>query len=142
VWTETEIITWLATLGIGKGLACDVTVVVGPYVPKMPDTVAVVTTIAGPGETMDGVLDTGGFQLRIRGRQDPTQRSTSAARLAHLADRLIRRAPLPAEVVPGVRLLPVTRSGGRPSPLPTPDPGDRVEFTTTYLTPVLEALDG
>lgn len=142
MWTETEIINWLATLGIGKGLTVDVTVVAGPYIPKMPDTIAVVTTIGGPGEAMNGVLDTGGFQLRVRGRQDPTNRSPSAAHLAHTADRLIRSAPLPAEVAPGVRLLPVSRSGGRPAPLPGPDSGDRVEFTATYLTPVLEALDG
>lgn len=139
MWTTTAIIAWLGTLGIGKGLTIDVTVVAGPYVPKMPDTVAVVTTIGGVGEAMEGALDTPGFQLRIRGRQDPTSRDASAEQLALGADRLIRTAPLPKEVATGVRLLPVTRSGGRPAPLPTPDAGDRIEFTATYLTPVLEA---
>lgn len=139
MWTTQAIIDWLATLGIRKGGTVNVRVVPGPYIPEMPDILAVVTTIGGPGEYMDGAADVGGFQLRIQGRQNS---SSSPENAALAADRLIRFAPLPAEVTPGVWLQPVTRSGGRPAPLPLRDTGDRVAFTCTYLTPILEGVDG
>lgn len=138
MWTTRAIIDWLATLGIGEGLAVDLIMVPGPYTPPMPDNVGTVTTIPGPGLFLEGAGDTGGFQLMVRGRQDPTSRSQSAEIAALRADRLILSADLPAEVVPGVWLLPVNRSGGRPAPLPQEDDGDRVTFVATYLTPVLE----
>jgi hypothetical protein len=138
MWTTRAIIDWLATLGIGEGLTVDLVMSPGPYVPDMPDNVGVVTTIPGPGLSMEGVADTGGFQLLIRGLQDPTSTDASAEENALRADRLIIRASLPAEVVTGVRLLPISRSGGRPAPLPQEDDGDRITFVCTYLTPVLE----
>ncbi len=137
MWTTAAIIAWLSTLGIGPGLTVNLKVVPGPYVPKMPDVVAVITTIGGLGESLDGAGDTPGFQVRIRGRQDPTNTDMSAEQAALTCDRLILRAPLPAVVASGVWLLPVQRSGGRPAPLPTPDAGDRVEFTCTYLTTII-----
>lgn len=138
-WTTADIITWLGTLGVGRGGTVNLPVRPGPYVDAEPDRLAVVTTIPGPGQSMQGVADTGGFQLLIRGRQDPTSRDPSAEQDALAADRLILRAPLPAEVTPGVRLMPVVRSGGRPAPVPQEDDGDRISFVCTYLTTVLEA---
>jgi hypothetical protein len=110
----------------------------GPYVPDMPDNVGVVTTVPGPGLSLEGAADTNGFQLLVRGLQDPTSTDGSAEDNALRADRLILFADLPAEVTPGVRLLPVSRSGGRPAPLAQEDDGDRITFVCTYLTPVLE----
>jgi hypothetical protein len=133
VLTTSDLIAWLASLGIGSGLAVDVPVFPGPWLPKMPDELAVVTPISGPGEWLDGSGDVAGFQLRIRGRQDITGLSASGEANALAADRLILTAPLPA-LVGGVHLLPLQRSGGRPAPLPDPDGGDRLSFTCTYLT--------
>lgn len=137
MWTTRSIIDWLATLGIGPGLTVNVLVVPGPYLPKMPDRVAVVTTIPGVGESLEGAADTPGFQLLIRGLQDPTHVDASAEQDALTADRLIRFAPLPGWAG-DTWLLPVSRSGGRPSPIPQMDTGDRLTFTCTYLTTVLE----
>lgn len=135
MWTTQAIIDWLATLGIGRGGVVDVPVYPGPYLKEMPDLQAVVTTISGPGESMDGLADTPGFQLRFQGNQNSTR---SPEDVALRADRLIMRAPLPTEAAPGVWLMPVTRSGGRPAPLAIDDNGDRIAFTCTYLTPVIE----
>lgn len=138
MWTTRAIIDWLATLGIGPGLAVDLLVLPGPYLPPMPDRVGLVTTIPGPGLFLEGAGDTGGFQLLVRGWQDPTSTDASAEEDALAADRRILRADLPAEVTPGVWLLPIGRSGGRPAPLPQEDDGDRISVVCTYLTPVLE----
>lgn len=137
MWTTSSLIGWLDSLGITPGGTVDLPVVPGPYLPKLPDRLAVVTTIAGVGESMEGVADTPGFQLLIRGRQDATHTDASAEQDALRADRLIRFAPLPA-LIDGNWLMPVTRSGGRPSPIPQLDTGDRLTFTCTYLTPVIE----
>ena len=131
--TTSDLIAWLATLGIQPGGTVDLPVFPGPWLPKMPDELAAVTPISGPGETLQGAGDVAGFQLRIRGRQDITGASPNGEANALAADRLILTAPLPA-LVGGVQLLPVTRSGGRPAPLPDPDGGDRLSFTCTYLT--------
>ena len=128
--SQQDIIDWLATLGIGPNLAVNVPVYAGPYVPEMPDVQAVVTAIAGLGESLQGAADTAGFQLRVQGRQ---LSAGSPEDIAFTADRLILTAPLPA-LVGGVWLQPVVRSGGRPAPLPSRDPGDRVIYTATYLT--------
>ena len=142
MWTTRAIIGWLADLGITPGGTVNVRVVPGPYVPKTPDRIAVVTTIGGPGEFLEGAGDVAGFQLLIRGRQDPKSLDSTAEDDALTADRLIRFGAPPGDVTPGVRLLPVTRSGGRPVPIPNEDDGDRITFTCTYLTPVLEGADG
>jgi|SRR4051812_48512942 hypothetical protein len=138
MWTTRAIIDWLATLGVGDGLTVDLVMSPGPYVPVMPDNVGVVTTVPGPGLFLEGAADTSGFQLLIRGVQDPTSKDASAEENALRADRLILTADLPAEVATGVRLLPLSRSGGRPAPLAQEDDGDRITFVCTYLTPVLE----
>lgn len=129
-FTTQNIIDWLATLGITPGGTVNVRVYPGPYIPEAPDVQAVVTTISGPGETMQGIGEVTGFQLRTQGSQRST---TSPEDAALAADRLILTAPLPA-LVGGVWLQPVVRSGGRPAPFPLRDTGDRVAYTATYLT--------
>lgn len=131
--SQQDIVDWLATLGIGKGLAVACPVYPGPYIKEGLDVQAVVTSIGGPGEYLQGAADTGGFQLRVQGRQNS---HVSPEHIALAADRLILTAPLPA-LVGGVWLQPLTRSGGRPAPLPARDSGDRVIYTATYLTPFI-----
>lgn len=134
-WTTTEIIAWLTALGIGDGLAVDMLLAPGPYIPDMPDRVGVVTPTAGPGETMDGVGDISGFQLLTRGEQN---QPVTAELLAHQADRRIRFSAFPIDVAAGgLRLLRVLRPGGGPAVLAMEDDGDRTSLVCTYLTEIL-----
>lgn len=135
-WTSDEIIAWLGTLGIGAGLDVDIEAVVsGPYIPDMPHRVAVITPIAGAGETLNGLGDISGFQLLVRG--DPND-PPSAERLARGADRAIRFSPFPMDVAGGLlRLARVMRSGGGPAVLAMEDDADRVSLTCNYLTEIL-----
>lgn len=130
MWTTDTIITWLVGLGVTVPLYDG-----AGYVPDMPDEIGVVTPVSGAGLQLDGIADTPGFQLRVRGAQnDPG----SAERLALEADRRILAAPTPV-MVGTTRLVSVTRQGGRPAPMsPRPDDGGRTEYVCTYLTMILE----
>lgn len=132
-WTSASVIEWLTGLGIGDGLALDLPLFSGPYIPEMPSLLAVVTTISGAGETMDGIGDIPGFQLLVRGRpNDPI----SAEYAARRADTLIRSAPFPMDVA-GFRLLRALRSGGGPAVLGGEDDGDSTILTCNYLTEII-----
>ncbi len=131
MWTTTTIIGWLEGLGVTV-----------PLKPGTGDTrewdlldrVGIVTPTAGPGLFLEGAADTSGFQLRIRGAQNnPHDAETTALD----ADRRILTARTPV-LVGSTRLLSVTRAGGRPTSLPSPDTAGRTEFTCTYLTRILE----
>jgi minor capsid protein len=131
MWATKDIIAWLQTLGI--------TVPLYPgtqRIPEMPDQIAVVTPLPGVGLSMEGLADAPGFQLRVRGLQrDPDDAET----LAYDADRRILGADFPA-TVGAVRLISITRSGGRPALLSaTPDSANRTEMVCTYLTTIMEA---
>lgn len=140
MWTGRAIVQWLAELGIRPGGPVNVdeidVAVPGDPVPDMPDRLALVYAVPGTGESHEGVLDTPGFQLRLRWDQnDPL----GAEQAALMADRLIRWAPAPCWAPGGTWLVSVTRSGGRPTQLGTPvNDGDRSTFTCTYLTRVAE----
>lgn len=139
-WSVDHIITWLRVLGVGVGWldtldGPDVQLFEGPYIPKAPDELFVVTPTPGAGETMDGIGEISGFQLLTRGSQfDPV----SAQRLAYAADRLIRFSPFPMDVAGGeLRLARVLRSGGGPSVVPQDDIAERSVLTCNYLTEIL-----
>ena len=131
MWATKDLIVWLQTLGVIVPLNPGT-----QRIPEMPDRLAVVTPISGPGLTLEGLADTPGFQLRCRGRQnDPDD----AEAIAYDADKRILAAQYPTTIGP-VRLTAVTRSGGRPSLLSaTPDSGNRTEMVCTYLTTIMEA---
>lgn len=133
-WTSASVIEWLGTLGISAtGSELELPVFSGPYIPEMPHLLAVVTTISGAGESMDGVGDIPGFQLLIRGRQnDPI----SAEYAARRADTLIRFAPFPVDVA-GFRLVRALRSGGAPAVLGGEDDGDSTILVCNYLTEII-----
>lgn len=131
MWATKDIIGWLTGLGI--------TVPLYPgtqRIPDMPDRIGVVTPLTGTGLSMEGLADTPGFQLRIRGAQyDPDDAET----IAYDADKRILGAAFPATIGP-VQLTAITRSGGRPALLSvTPDSGNRTEMVCTYLTTIMEA---
>jgi hypothetical protein len=139
-WTADLMIEWLKGLGLGVGWldtldGPDVQIFEGPYIPKAPDELFVLTPTGGAGETMDGIGEWAGFQLLTRGSQfDPV----SAQRLALAADRLIRFSPFPMDVAGGeLRLARVRRSGGGPSVVPQDDIAERSVLTCNYLTEIL-----
>jgi hypothetical protein len=131
MWTTETVMTWLTGLGL------TVPVINGAgTIPDMPDRICVVTPIPGVGLALEGVADTPGFQVRMRGSQNQPD---DAENLALDADRRILGAALPA-AVGTTHLVWVTRSGGRPAPLSAaPDDGGRTEFVCTYLARILEA---
>lgn len=124
MWLTQDIVAWIASLGV------TVPLLPGPYMPRSPDLLGVVTRTSGPGLTTEDVLDTGGFQLRIRGSQGYSPDSEAAAADA---DRRIVFADLPA-TFRGNRIVSVTRSGGPPTVLsPAPDDAERITWVCTYL---------
>lgn len=134
MWTTRNVIDWLATLGVGPGLTVDVPVLRGDdYIPDMPDLLVIITMVPGAGEAMEGVTDTPGFQVRVRGKQ---RQASTAEEVALRIDQLVRFAVFPADAPGNTRLVAVTRSGGRPAPVGSPDAGGRVSYPATYLTTV------
>lgn len=106
----------------------------GPYIPKSPDRVVIVTAMPGVGFALEGNADWAAFQARIRGMQSPNeaQSYTDAESLAFQLDSLIFNAAFPV-VVNGQTLVKVYRAGGQPAPLGAgPDDADRYEFTASY----------
>jgi hypothetical protein len=144
-WTGAAIVRWLADLGIRPGGTVDASVDVGEAgvdVPAMPDRLALVYVVPAARQTLNGLLDMVGFQVRIRWDQgDPLGAETAAL----AADRLIQQAAGACPVWVGppddpVRLIFVERAAGRPTPLgtaPTLD-GDRTTYVCTYLATVAE----
>src|SRR5437763_12998599 len=131
MWATQDIVGWLQGLGVTVPLYPGTQVI-----PDMPDRIGVVTPTSGPGQSLEGMADTVGFRMRIRGAQN---NPGDAETLAYDADKRILGAQFPATIGP-VRLTAVHRSGGRPTPLSaTPDDGGRTEMVCTYLTTIMEA---
>lgn len=110
-------------------------VVPGPYVPKMPDRVAIVTATSGPGYVLDGAADQSGYQARIRGlaSSNDEQSYGDAESLAFLWDRLVYEAVFPVVVMDTV-IVEMRRAGGQPAPMtPSPDDADRYTFVCNYV---------
>lgn len=145
LWLAEDAMRWVAAAGIRPGGPVDVELIdvgnPGERPPDMPDRVALIYPAPGTGESLDGVLDTTGFQLWLRwGQNDPL----GAARAARMADWLIRKAAAACPMWAGdpadpTWLVWVGRSGGGPSLLGDPrDDGERTIHVTTYLTTVAE----
>ncbi len=125
MWTTDQIRDWLRSLGVVR---CDIES--GPYFPPSPDQLVVVTKASGPGFEAEGVLDTGGFQIRCRGDQGY---NANGEINANLLDRAVAFADFPM-TVGGVRIVKIQRSGGPPSLLaPLPDDAERLQWVCTYL---------
>ena len=135
LWTRAAVIDWLGVLGIGEGLTLDLPLYSGPYIPETPPLLGVVTLISGAGESMEGIADTPGFMLLVRGEPNqPVTAETAALR----ADQLIRFAPFPMDVAGGgFRLIRTMRSGGAPAVLGGEDDGDSTTLTCNYLTELI-----
>lgn len=117
--------SWLRDRGLGPSVA----VIDGPAIPSDPGSMVVVTWLAGAGFSLEQMLDTPGFQLRVIGPQG----NRAAAR--ELADRidteLVHRDRWPGFM--GARyVVTVTRSGGKPAHDRT-DAAGRAHYVCTYL---------
>ena len=131
MWATKDIITWLQGLGVAVPLYPGT-----QRIPEMPDRIAVVTPLPGAGLSLEGLADTPGFQLRVRGAQNSPD---DCEAIAYDADKRILAAGFPV-TIGAVRLTSITRSGGRPALLsPQPDAGNRTEMVCTYLTTIMEA---
>lgn len=145
MWSGSLLRHWLTQVGLNTnrtdGYALEAPVSLGPYVPSMPNRIAVATFTPGAGLTNEGVLDRPGFQLRVRGWQGEAARGDDYThRMAMQFDRDILFADFPTTVTApdgdSAYLLRVTRAGGGPAPLGNADQGGRLEFVCTYLAHV------
>lgn len=124
------IIKWLESLGWDTTQESGTPFVKGPYVPDMPDRLAVISSTPGAGYILEAAADSTGFQARVRGGQN---NQDDAEDLANSLDLLILNASFPA-VVDGVTFIHVDRFGGAPAPLSgTPDSAERVEMVANYI---------
>lgn len=125
-----SLIAWLASLGWDTTQESGVPLVHGPRIRKMPDRLATITPTPGPGYMLEAAADAGAFQARVRGDQND-QPGTEL--LAYELDSLILAASFPV-VIDSRVIIHVHRLGGPPSLLlPSPDDGDRYEYTCSYL---------
>lgn len=119
---------WLRERGLGEAVA----VIQGPDVPPDPGTVIVVSWLPGAGFSLEQMLDTPGFQLRIIG---PQGNHDAARELAERVDlELVGRDRWPG-FIGGRYVVTVTRSGGRPEHDRT-DAANRAHYVCTYLADV------
>lgn len=141
MWTADTVAEWIADLGIRPGGAVDVEMVVvggpGIWFPTMPDRVAVIEMVPGPGLFMgEGQMDGTEFRLSIRGPQgDPNDADRNAELMALAADQLIRGFDTPAELSDGTYLLSIDRSA-RPTLVERGREGGRVTYSATYTAQV------
>ena len=115
---------WLA-----PQLPAGLTIVIGPRIPSMPDDMVILTRTSGPGLSVENVLDTVGFQVRVRGNQN---RPDSVETLADVVDRVFVDADYPL-TIGGTHVTVIQRSGGAPAAMPYAPDGDRSNWTCNYL---------
>lgn len=124
------VITWIQGLGWDASQEAGVPLMRGPYIQKMPDRIATLTSTPGPGFVLEGAADAQAFQARVRG---PQSDQDGAERLALSLDTLILNAPFPS-IVGGRTLIFCRRLGSQPSPLAAaPDQAERYEYICSYV---------
>lgn len=129
--TTPGIEAWLRDRGLGARVA----VVEGPEIPSDPGSLVVVSWLPGAGFSLEQMLDTPGFQLRVIG---PQGNAPAARELAERIDvELVGRDRWPG-FIGGRYVVIVRRSGGRPAHDRT-DAANRAHYVCTYLADV-EAL--
>jgi hypothetical protein len=119
---------WLRTVGLGR----DVAVVDGPAIPGDPGTLIVVSWLPGAGFSLEQMLDTPAFQLRVIGPQGNLDAGRELAERIDTA--LVGRDAWPGFIAHRYVVI-VRRAGGRPQHDRTDDAG-RAHFVCTYLADV------
>lgn len=110
----------------------DIEWVVGPRIPEFgnADLLGVLTPVAGPGPTLEGINTVVGFQLRMVAREHDYAKLKATAYTVHKA---LLFADVPADLW-GTRVVWISTAGGDPNPEPADGRDlDRVAFTCTYL---------
>jgi hypothetical protein len=103
-----------------------------PSVPIAPDVVGIVMPSPGQSPDVDGLFDTQGFQLSVRGPQSRaySQRAYSAALALDVA---LRFWGMPAWI-DGTYCTSIQRPGSPPQLVsPSPDAAERFTYTAAYL---------
>jgi hypothetical protein len=135
-----DVVAWILSLGWDGTQETGCPIVMGPYVPDSPDTLAVVTMTPGAGFMRDGATDMCGFQARVRGGQSgdgSTDAQAITEALAYKLDDLIFAASYPARLASGRTLVIAHRLSGMPSPMPqASDDLDRWTYVASYLIEV------
>lgn len=127
---EQVIIDWITGLGWDTREEAGYPLVIGPYIPRSPDKMVIITGGDGPGFILDGAADASNFQVRLRGPQND---QFTASSQAALLDAMIFSALFPA-MIDGVSIVHIHRVGSGPSPLGGgPDDAYRYEYTCNYL---------
>lgn len=101
---------------------------------REPDVgrIIVVSSLAGPGLTLDGLFDIVGMQIRCRGGESNYQ---DAENIALEVDSILLTSPTAFDIG-DVRVLGFGRTGGAPQVLPQPDTEGRFTATCTYYAEV------
>lgn len=119
--------TYLATF---EETYATLTVHVGPDMPRIPDWFIVVSRTGGPGESVEGLFDGIGYQVRVAGWQhDPG----SAEDVADLIDQYLRS--LTTGSYQGRWVASIHRTGSGPSHLLVDD-ANRTHFVCGYVVDV------
>ena len=115
-----------------KGLGDDVAVLEGPDIPGDPGTLIVVSWTSGAGFSLEQMLDTPGFQLRVIGPQGNLE---AARELAERVDHELVGADAWPGFINGRYVVDLRRAGGRPAHDRT-DSASRAHYVCTYLADV------
>lgn len=119
---------WLRDVGLGPSVA----VVEGPAIPSDPGSLVVVSWLPGAGFSLENMLDTPGFQLRVIG---PQGNQPAARELAERIDlELVARDRWPG-FIGGRYVVETRRSGGGPAHDRT-DAANRAHYVCSYLADV------
>jgi hypothetical protein len=135
-----DVITWLTSMGWDTNQETGCPLVMGPYVPDTPDTLAVITATPGAGYMFEGATDMCGFQARVRGGQSgdgSTDAQAATETLAYTLDGLIFNAAYPCVLASGRTLVTAHRLSGMPTAMPfASGDEDRATYVCSYLIEV------
>ena len=135
-----DVLAWIEAQGWDATQETGCPLVMGPYVPPSPDTLAVLTATPGAGFMLEGATDMCGFQARVRGGQSgdgSTDAQGVTEALAYTLDGLIFNAAYPCVLASGRTLVTAHRLSGMPAPMPqASDDQDRFTYTASYLIEV------
>lgn len=125
------VLSWIKALGWDTRQEQGAPLVMGPYIPKSPDKLVIITPTPGPGFLWDGAADASAFQARVRGGQND---QPGAEELALALDSLIFGASFPVALPSGQVISHIHRAAGAPAPLASdPDDAERYEYICSYL---------
>lgn len=127
--TPTDVSTWLNDV---MGLEIEFMPAPQPVEPIAPDVIGLVTPSPGLSPDVDGLFETQGFQLQVRGPQSRTY-SEQAYRTALTVDAALRFWDMPVWIG-RTYVTSIQRPGGPPQLVsPRPTSAERLTYSATYL---------